>query len=119
MVPRTSPSQVGETFGLLRLTARVTSSLAAARLTPADIVSLQMGDGSAGRCQPVAWLLEVFTDRISIRISIWSWINAGYGSDFIVLIDMDMDNGYRYSELDLHNYKNDSSNILKSYKLQF
>ena len=47
--------------------------------------------------------VEVFTNRISIWISIWSWINAGYGSDFIVLMDMDMDNGYGYSELDLHN----------------
>jgi len=56
-------------------------------------------------------------DRISIWISIGSWINAGYGSDFIGHIHMDMD-------MDIRSWiyiidKNDSSNILKSYKLHF
>ena len=58
-------------------------------------------------------------DRISIWISIRSWINAGYGSDFIGHIHMDMD-----MDMDIRSWiyiidKNDSSNILKSYKLHF
>jgi len=65
--------------------------------------------------EALGYELEVFTDRISIWISIWSWINAGYGSDFIVLMDMDMDiRSWIYIT-----YKNNLSNILKSYKLHF
>jgi len=71
-----------------------------------------MGTQSTTIRPPRHWVpwgptLEVFTDRISIWISIWSWIHAGYGSDFIVLMDMDM--GIRSWNNKI--YKNDSSNI--------
>ena len=59
--------------------------------------------------------VEVFTDRISIWISIGSCINAGYGSYFIIFMDMDMNiRSWIYII-----YENDSSNILKSYTLYF
>jgi len=63
--------------------------------------------------------VEVFMDRISIWISIGSWINAGYGSDSIGHIHMDMD-----MDMDIRSWiyiidKNDSNNIFKSSKLHF
>jgi len=58
-------------------------------------------------------------DRISIWISIGSWINAGYGSDFIGHIHMDMDMDMNILSWIYIIDKNDSSNILKNYKLHF
>jgi len=58
-------------------------------------------------------------DRISIWIPIGSWINVGYGSNFIghihIHMDMDMDIRSWIYIID----KNYSNNILNSYKLHF